>query len=138
MGNYLSSEFAIYARDKETDKYVLIEEIKEGNPMSRFKHETYAYGLNKKHKNMKTLYLYCGYNRLCKTEKVDDQGVLYIHLTFSTAKMADDWDECQEQIPKVYVDLAWLERTFAQNFVEMNDNDSFKRRFQNYKLSMKK
>ena len=50
MGNYLSSEFAIYGHNLETNKYELLEELKEGNPMSRFKHETYAYGLNKKNK----------------------------------------------------------------------------------------
>ena len=139
MGNYIySSEFAIYGRVADSNQYELIEEIKEGNPMSRLKHETYAYGLNKKHQNMKALYLYCGYNRICKTEKIIDQEVLYINITFSTPKSADDWDACQEQIPKVYVDLAWLERTFSQNFVEMNDNDPYKRRYQNYKLSMKK
>lgn len=138
MGNYLSSEFAIYGRNLETNKYELLEELKEGNPMSRFKHETYAYALNKKHKEMKALYLYCGYNRICKCEKKIDQEVLYIVITFSTAETAFEWDECQEQIPKVYVDLAWLERTFSQNFVEMNDNDPYMRRYQDYKLSMKK
>lgn len=138
MGNYIySSEFAIYGRRKDTNRYEMIEEIKEGNPMSRFKHETYAYGLDKKHKEMKALYLYCGYNRICKTEKLINQEVLYIIINFSTAITAEEWDSCQEQIPSVYVDLAWLERSFTQQFVEMNDNDPFKRRYQNYKLSMK-
>lgn len=138
MGNYLSSEFAIYGRLKETDKYDLIEETKEGNPMSRFKHEVYAYALNKKHKDMKTLYLYCGYNRLVKCSRAEENEVPYIILEYATADAAIDWDNCQEQIPKVYVDLAWLERTFSQNWVEMADNDVYKRRYQNYKLSMKK
>ncbi len=138
MGNYFSSDFAIYGSDEESNKYELLEEVVEGNPMSRFKHETYAYGLNKKNKKMKALYLYCGYNRICKCEKTIDQEVLYINITFSTPETASEWDECQEQIPKVYVDLAWLERTFCQNFVEMNDNDMYKRRYQNFKLSMKK
>ena len=137
MGNYLSSEFTIYGRRKDTNEYELLEEIKEGSPMSRFKHETYAYSLNKKHLDMKSLYLYCGYNRICKTEKKMDNEVLYIILQFSTAQSALDWDECQEQIPRIYVDLAWLERSFGEEFVEMNDNDVQKRRYQNYKLSMK-
>lgn len=138
MGNYLSSEFAIYGRNKETDDYILLEEIKEGNPMSRFKHETYAYALRKKHIDLKTLYLYCGYNRMVKCETIEEQEIPYILVHFSTADAAIQWDECQEQIPRVYVDLAWLERTFSQQFVEMNDNDAFKRRYQNFKLSMKK
>ena len=138
MGNYFSKEFAIYGRDKETDSYVLIEEIKEGNPMSRLKHETYAFALNKKHADKKTLYLYCGYNRLVKCSRLVEQEIPYIILEFSTAETGIDWDKCQEQIPKVYVDLAWLERPFSQNYVEMNDNDVYKRRYQNFKLSMKK
>lgn len=138
MGGYLSSDFTIYGRNKETDSYVLIEEVKEGNPMSRLKHEAYAFALNRKHTEMKSLYLYCGYNRLVKVLKLTEQEVPYIILEFATAEAGNDWDACQEQIPKVYVDLAWLERTFAQNYVEMTDNDVYRRRYQNYKLSMKK
>lgn len=138
MGGYFSSEFAIYGRFLEDDKYHLIEEVKEGNPMSRFKHETYAFALNKKHKDMKCLYLYCGYNRLVKCSRLLEQEVPYIVLEFATAEAGVDWDVCQEQIPKVYVDLAWLERSFSGEYVEMTDNDPYKRRYQNYKLSMKK
>ena len=138
MGAYFSTDFAIFGRDKETDLYVLVEEINEGNPMSRFKHETYAYALNKKHMDKKTLYLYCGYNRLVKCSQLVEQEVPYIILEFATAEAGIEWDNCQEQIPKVYVDLAWLERTFSQNYVEMADNDMYKRRYQNFNLSMKK
>ena len=59
-------------------------------------------------------------------------------MEFTTPESGLEWDSCQEQIPKVYVDLAWLERTFSQNYVEMADNDVYKRRYQNFKLSMKK
>ena len=82
--------------------------------MSRFKHEVYAYALNKKHKDMKSLYLYCGYNRLLKCSRAEENEVPYIILEFATADAAIDWDKVR-QIPKVYVDLAWLERTFSQN-----------------------
>ena len=57
MGAYWSSDFYIYSRQKEDDKYQLKEELKEGNPMSRFKHEVYAYTLNKNYKDDKSLYL---------------------------------------------------------------------------------
>ena len=82
--------------------------------------------------------MYCGYNRLVKCSRAEENEVPYIILEYATADAAIDWDNCQEQIPKVYVDLAWLERTFSQNWVEMADNDVYKRRYQNYKLSMKK
>ena len=87
---------------------------------------------------MKSLYLYCGYNRLVKCSRTEAQEVPYIILEFSTADSAVDWDGCQEQIPKVFVDLAWLERAFSAEYVECQDNDVYKRRYQNYKLSMKK
>ena len=66
MGNYLSNDFYIYGRKKDTDKYDLLCELKEGTPMSRFKHEVYAYALKKRYKDMKSLYLYCGYSRVAK------------------------------------------------------------------------
>ena len=105
--------------------------------MSLFKHETYAYALEKKYKEHKTLYLYYGYNRIAKCSRVVEQEVPYIILEFTTADSGIEWYNCQEQIPKVYVDLAWLERSFAGNYVEMNDNDVYKRRYQNYKLLRK-
>ena len=138
MGQYLSSDFTIYGRNAESNAYETIEESVQGNPMSRFKHETYAFALKKKHTTMKALYLYCGYNRVCRVGIEDDNGVLYVHLMFATAETALEWDVCQEQIPKVHVDLAWLERTFSSSYVEMNDNVAYCRRYQNYRLDMRK
>jgi len=138
MGGYYSTDFAIYGRSEETNKYVPVEESVEGNPMSRFKHETYAFALKRKHVGMKALYLYCGYNRICKVFKEVVQDVPYVTVEFSTAESALEWDNCQEQIPKVHVDLAWLERTFAGHYVEMESSNVYKRRYQNYKMDMKK
>jgi hypothetical protein len=137
MGGYFSSEFTIYGRLLEDDNYQLIEEVKEGNPMSRFKHETFAFALKRKHQKMKSLYLYCGYNRIAKCGRETAQQVPYIIVDFSTAEAAMEWDKCQEQIPKVYLDLQWLENSFSKEYVEITGNDVFKRRYQNYKLSMK-
>ena len=58
MGNYINTNFYVYGRIKETDSYDLLAEIKDGNPMSRFKHEVYAYALKKRHNGIKSLYLY--------------------------------------------------------------------------------
>ena len=138
MGQYMSSDFTIYGRNAETNSYVLLEEKVQGNPMSRFKHETYAYALNKKHVEMKALYLYCGYNRICRVGIEDVADVSYVVLAFATAEAALEWDACKEQIPMLYVDHAWLERTFAASFVEMNDANVYSRRYQNYKMDMKK
>lgn len=137
MGNYMSSEFAIYGRNRQTNSYALIEEIKEGNPMSRFKHETFTFSLRRKHIAMKSLYLYCGYSRLAKCTRIVEQEIPYIVLEFATEQAAKDWDACKEQIPKVYVDMPWLEGAFFANYSEMPDTDVYTRRYQNFKLSMK-
>lgn len=138
MGQYLSSEFAIYGRNEETNKYETIQDSVQGNPMSRFKHETYAYALQKKHTQMKALYLYCGYTRICRVSVEDVSGVLYINLVFASAEAAFEWDACREQIPKVMVDMGWLEHTFSSKYVEMTDNIPYCRRYQNYRMDMKK
>ena len=128
MGSYYSTDFTIYGRSLETNRYELIDECVEGNPMSRFKHETYAYALKKKHVGMKALYLYCGYNRIYRASIDVEQDVPYVTVEFSTADAGLEWDNCQEQIPKVHVDLAWLERSFGSHYVEMESVNVYKRR----------
>ncbi len=138
MGGYLSNDFTIYGRRVDTDKYELVDELKEGSPMSRFKHEVYAFGLKRKHQTLKSMYLYCGNTRIVKCETTNEQGVLYILLTFASTESAFQWDSAQEQIRRVYIDLSWLERQFSSHFVEMNDNNMFQRRYQNYKMTLSK
>ena len=93
MGNTYSylveNTFYIYSRTKEDDKYKLISTLDESaNPMSRFKHEVYAYALKRKHTNEKSLYLYCGYARVVKCIYSLDQEVPYITLTFGSEQYA--------------------------------------------------
>lgn len=137
MGNYYSTDFVIYGRSRETNKYVQLFELEQGNPMSRFKHETYAFSLNKKHGEQKALYLYCGWNRVAKCYKTFDQGVSILMIDFCGAEAALEWDNCKEQIPKVYLDVSWIEKQFGDHYVVMNDNNVYRRRYQNYRLSMK-
>jgi hypothetical protein len=136
MGAYWSSDFYIYSRQKEDDKYQLKEELKEGNPMSRFKHEVYAYALNKKYKDDKSLYLYCGYSRVAKAI-VEGDDVLYLVITFCSEEAASEWDNCQEQMDKVYVDVIWLERPFLNSWVYHVEENFLVRKYQNYKMDMK-
>ena len=137
MGAYWSSEFYIYSRQKEDDKYQLKEELKEGNPMSRFKHEVYAYALNKKYKTDKSLYLYCGYSRVAKAI-IEGDDVNYLVVTFCSEEAASEWDECQEQMDKVYVDVIWLERPFLNSWVYHVEENFLVRKYQNFKMDMKK
>jgi|TARA_B110000008_G_scaffold275887_1_gene314168 hypothetical protein len=137
MGAYWSSDFYIYSRQKEDDKYQLKEELKEGNPMSRFKHEVYAYTLNKNYKDDKSLYLYCGYSRVAKAI-IEGDDVQYLVITFCSEEAASEWDKCQEQMDKVYVDVIWLERPFLNSWVYHVEENFLVRKYQNYKMDMKK
>tara|TARA_B110000008_G_scaffold96054_1_gene98586 strand:- start:446 stop:859 length:414 start_codon:yes stop_codon:yes gene_type:complete len=137
MGNYLSSDFYIYSRLLEDDTYVLREELKEGNPMSRFKHEVYAYALSKKYKDDKSLYMYYGYSRVAKAI-VEGDDVKYLVITFCSEEAAKEWDECNEQMDKVYVDVVWLERPFLNSWVYHVEEDFLVRKYQNFKMDMKK
>tara|TARA_B100000925_G_scaffold265947_1_gene225413 strand:+ start:448 stop:861 length:414 start_codon:yes stop_codon:yes gene_type:complete len=137
MGNYLSSDFYIYSRLLKDDTYVLREELKEGNPMSRFKHEVYAYALNKKYKEDKSLYMYYGYSRVAKAI-VEGDDVKYLVITFCSEEAAKEWDECNEQMDKVYVDVVWLERPFLNSWVYHVEENFLVRKYQNFKMDMKK
>jgi len=137
MGNYWSTDFSIYSRNKADDKYALKEELKEGNPMSRFKHEVYAYALKKKYQKDKSLYLYCGYSRVAKAH-IEGDDVQYLVVSFCSDEAAKEWDECQEQMDKVYVDVVWLERPFLNSWVYHVEENFLIRKYQNYKMDMKK
>lgn len=137
MGSYWSNDFYIYSRKKEDDTYVLQEELKEGNPMSRFKHEVYAYALKKKYKEQKALYLYFGYARVAKAI-IEGDDVKYLVVTFATMEAAKEWDECQEQMDKVYVDVIWLERPFLNSWVYHVEENFLIRKYQNFRMDMKK
>lgn len=135
MGNYLSSDFYVYSRKKDTDKYELQTELKEGNPMSRFKHEVYAYALGKNYKGDKSLYLYCGYQRVAKAT-ITGTELKYLEVTFVSEEVSEEWDSCQEQMQNVYVDIVWLEREFNKHWVFHVEENILIRKYQNYKMDM--
>ena len=105
--------------------------------MSRFKHEVYAYALGKNYKEDKSLYLYCGYSRVAKA-MIEGDDVQYLVITFCSEEAASEWDKCQEQMDKVYVDVIWLERPFLNSWVYHVEENFLIRKYQNYKMDMKK
>lgn len=137
MGSYWSSDFYIYSRNISDDKWNIKVELKEGNPMSRFKHEVYSYALQKNHKESKALYLYCGYSRVAKAI-IEGDDVKYLVITFCSEEASKEWDECQEQMDKVYVDVVWLERPFLNSWVYHVEENFLIRKYQNFKMDMKK
>jgi hypothetical protein len=141
MGNaytYMTeSTFYIWSREKSTDAYAQLFTVEDGaNPLSRFKHEVYAYALNKKHANKKSLYLYCGYARVAKCSRSVESDVPYITVEFGTPDYAAMWDECREQIPKVVKDMSWLQDSFSKSWVFHQCDNESQRKYQNYRMNL--
>lgn len=137
--SYLTeNQFYIYSREKGNDKYKLLYTLDEGsNPLSRFKHEIYAYALKKKHVEQKSLYLYCGYARVAKCIRIlKDGGVPYIYITFAGEEYAVMFDRCREQIPKVQKDMTWLLPRFSKSWVFQHDESPVTRIYQNYRMDI--
>ena len=122
------AHYSIHGRRKDTDKYEKIFPKLHGGYMERFKHEIYAYSLEKYHHTYKSIYLYNGYTRIAKGIKIENQ----LELTFYDEKTAEEWDRSEEQICSALVDIPWLQRTFSQRFVPTVTNDKTKRLFKKY------
>ena len=131
----VENTFYIYSRTNEDDSYKLLSTLEENaNPLSRFKHEVYAYALRKKHKEEKSLYLYCGYARVAKCIRSMESDVAYITITFGSAEYADLFDKCREQIPRVNRDMNWLQTTFTKSWVFQHHENPNIRKYQNYRM----
>ena len=134
--SYLTeNKFYIYSRSLDNDKYKLLFTIDDfSNPLSRFKHEVFAYALKKKHTEEKSLYLYCGYARVAKCIRILKDEVPYIELTFAGGEYADMFDKCREQIPHVNKDMSWLESLFGKSWVFFHHDNPNVRLYQNFKM----
>jgi hypothetical protein len=132
---FMSSEFPIYSRKKTDDRYELIHTLEEGSPISRFKHEVYAYALGKNHSIHKCLYLYCGSYRVAKAIKAMHGDVPYLTITFSTTEATGDWDRSREQIPRVHKDMNWYQDTFQRHWVLQINEEPRERKYQNFRLN---
>ena len=131
----LENTFYIYSRKKKDDSYQLLLTLEDGtNPMSRFKHEVYAYALKKKHTSAKSLYLYCGYARVAKCIYSLESEIPYITITFGSSEYAEHFDKCREQIPKLNRDMSWLQSKFTKSWVFQHHENSVIRKYQNYRM----
>ena len=96
--------------------------------MARFKHEVYAYVLDKLHTDMKSLYLYNGYTRVARA--VVHAGTNYLELTFYNMDFAKQWDAAEEQLDGLYVQVPWLYRTFSHSWNHIACDSECKRVYQ--------
>ena len=76
--------------------------------MHVFKNNVVAYAQDKKHTDMKSLYLYKGQLRIGKAYIKQH----YLQLTFQSAVYAQQWDIAYEQVD----DVPWLFRNFSHCF----------------------
>jgi hypothetical protein len=124
MGSTLSLALAntdthsIYGRFKTNSAYTTIDPKVDDNHMARFKHETYAYVLERAHQNLKALYLYHGNTRRAKAEIVGK----YLEITFDSTESTQLWDEVSEQIENVKLEIPWLTKPFNAKWKEVQDN----------------
>ena len=95
---FTNNDFTIYGRNKSNDSYKLLFTIDEGNPMSRFKHEVYAFSLAKYDykDDTKCIYLYKGNERIAKAlfDRETEQVTIW-------SSMIREWIKSEELLPKL-------------------------------------
>lgn len=137
MGQYVSSTFTLYGRDKITDKWTELVSYENGNPLSRFKYAVYQFVLRKKFHHVKALYLYCGYGRVCKAYLSLTNDTPYLYIDFCDDDTAQQFDNCKEQLATVLTDITWLQPEFSKSWSAIQAEETWRRKYQNYKLDMK-
>lgn len=115
----------IYGRLKINDKYNSIYEELQGNVMARFKHETFAYAIERAHTDYKAIYLYRSMSRTAKAHT--PVGTKYLEITFDSVASAREWDSASEQIDNVHVEIPWIYRDFDQKWQPIATDDLKKR-----------
>ena len=117
----MGGTYSLYGRKKDSEKYVLIQELEE-HQMNLFKHNVVAYVQDKKNTDMKSLYLYKGYLRLAKAYAKGK----YLELTFYSSAFAKEWDTCEEKVD----DVPWLFRDFSRFWKPVNTDYEYMRVYQ--------
>jgi len=126
MGNKpIYQTWDIYGRRKDNEKYEHICNIK-NNVFCRWKHETFCYALEKRYEAYKSIYLYKNtYVRVAKANLMLKSP--YFELEFKTPKHAEAFDEAEEQINDLDVQVPWLFHKFDKNWTQVNSGSLNKR-----------
>ena len=111
----------MYGRQKINDAYILLENNLK-SPFISFKHHVVSYAMDKKHTNIKSLYIYRGYLREAKA--IVKNG--YLEITFHSSKLAEKWDAAEENVQ----DIAWLFRDFTRQWKSVHTDYSYMRVYQ--------
>ena len=103
----MGGSHSLYGRKKHNEQYIHLQDL-DDEYMQVFKHNVVAYALDKKHTDLKSLYLYKGQLRLGKALMKTN----YLELTFQNSTCAQDWDSAFEEVDNV----PWLFRSFTHSF----------------------
>ena len=128
MGNYSSyilaeKAFYVYKRRIDTDGYEqkhvqMWQTIEKSEALSRFKHEVYAFSLNKYGycKNTKAIYLYYGSTRLLRAGIINNQVVI------ESTQCLPEFLESQESLPPGRAPLLKkeFEKNWFRNYARLN------------------
>lgn len=117
----MGGAYSLYGRLKDTDRYVELREL-DHKYMDMFKHHVVSYAMDKKHVELKSLYLYKGYIRLAKANVLNN----YLELTFTSTAFAEEWDSSEERL----CDVPWLFRDFAKRWKPVHVEYSYMRVYQ--------
>lgn len=115
--------YTLYARRKDNDKYVEVRRFPR-RQVDMWKHHVVCYAMDKKHMDLKSLYLYDGYFRVCKA--LIRGG--YLELTFNSSETAEEWDSCEERV----CDVPWLFRDFGKRWKPVHVEYSYMRVYQKH------
>ena len=112
-----SNTHYVYGRSSESDAWLekpLIQNSK--CLMKKFKHMVYCFGLNRRYKDCKALYLYRNRERLCKAELIQPTagGSTRLELTFESSVVLKNFDEAEEQL--IDFEHVFMERAFTNRF----------------------
>ena len=117
----MGGSYSLYGRKKNNDAYILMEENLE-KPFDTFKHHVISYTMDKKHTDLKSIYLYHGYLREAKA--IVKNG--YLEITFQSNKIAEKWDAAEEEVHEV----PWLFRDFIRTWKPVHTDYSYMRVYQ--------
>ena len=112
----MGGAYSLYGRKKHNEQYIHLQDL-DDQYMQIFKHNVVAYSLDKKHTDMKSLYLYKGQLRIGKAHLKGN----YLELTFQSAAYAQQWDSAFEQVD----DVPWLFRNFNHSFKPIQTDFSY-------------
>lgn len=113
--------YTLYGRRKDNDAYVEVRTFQR-RQMDMFKHHVVSYALDRKHVDLKSLYLYSGYFRVCKAYIHGN----YLELTFNSSETAEEWDSSEERV----CDVPWLFRDFGKRWKAVHVEHSYMRVYQ--------